>query len=348
MLKVFPVSLDENNDVCPYIQHHHYKYYDVTNLDRCDFIGIYLRFSFRYKFNDNLFNKIVKSKKPWILFDYLEYGAPSWHDRSVEYRTALRIFGYKYVSKCGDMRSYPEFVKLVENLESQNKRIKCYFLRESFKSFDYSECPFPVYPVDYCLAGWDKKPIESLEEFSKRPIELLYNWGNTNHDRMVLHHILYKYGTDKDWNIAETEEQLKKYLEEKNKRIMVLWHRDHHERIEFKKYLPLTKLCVDVGGCGIKCFRNMQSSMYCASIKQLCGIQFAYPWIPSKNCLELEVNDRNRFIPEKNIETIEKYLNDNSSLYEIYKEGVPNAELYDAENYINNYISPKINEYIKR
>jgi len=349
-MKTFATSLDVNNEVCSYITSHHLPYYDETSIDDCDFISVHLRFHFNYEFDKKTYKRIVQSQKPIVIFDYLEYGDPAWHEENAySYLHGDRVFGYKWTAPTGCMLNYPEFVNLINGLKAAQPQIKCYFMREMSKLYDYTQCPFPVYPIDYCLA--DKAlnvEIQSKEDYFKRQIKIMFNWGNTCVDRRIMQWRLYKYCVDKNINIADTEEQLKRHLAEKSSNIICLFHRDYHERIDINQYYAQSKVIIDVGGCGVKCFRNTQSAMYAASTKHICNLQFAYPWEDMFNCIELKVTDRNEILLKESINKIHKCLNsDKDRLYAIYVNGVENARNYISKTYINKYVNPRIYENIK-
>jgi hypothetical protein len=104
---------------------------------------------------------------------------------------------------------------------------------------------------------------------------------------------------------------------------------------------------IDLYGCGLKCFRNVESTRNCLSIKQdPSRLLFTYPWIDGINCITLpNLPDTNLLDHKKAFEIVYDYrYKKHDLLYDIYVKSMEMNQLYSPKNYVPNHIMKHINE----
>ena len=92
----------------------------------------------------------------------------------------------------------------------------------------------------------------------------------------------------------------------------------------------------------MKCFRNPESAIYSASIKQdYTKVKFAYDWIDKINCFMLpNETGSNKLNVTKSVDIIMKLIADNNrnNVYGVYANSFNLAKKYIISNYINDFI----------
>jgi hypothetical protein len=348
-MKVFATGLDSNNNIDGYFPWHIFctGAIEVTKtIKDADCIFICLGLKTTFVFDELTYNSILESSLKIVIFDYTEYGEGSYLDDEYEkFLYGDRIFGWSHAANLGKLRTFPEYKKIITKLEEiPHERIACYFMREMSTRFDYDKCPFPVYPCDYALNNIEVPPLESFEEFKSRRVLLTFNSGSGVSARRRMYGELYVYAAEKDFLVASTEAQVKTYSNY-HRRFLTLLNREGgaDERIDFRPYYKMSKLIMDMAGSGIKCVRNLESAAYAASTKQISRLQFAFPWIHKKNCIEVKTRETNNRVFYKSvIRTIDSYLSNPQELYSIYVKGRENAIKYTSKYYVDKYIVPTI------
>lgn len=207
------------------------------------------------------------------------------------------------------------------------------FTRELLKK-DVSENHLPIdYPCWY-----EAKEIQTKEQFSGRPIDAFYFWGRSHEARLRLHSGIWMAASEKGFSVCDNLTFFEKFVMEEEGRKWVTLNIPHYGRIDIRELLgrqALSKTSVAMPGAGIKTFRHCESSINSVMVKWVDDMAWSFTWNET-NCILTEGG--------KEIENIQKAIN-NPDLYEIYKEGIANCQKYQINNYINNYILPKINEF---
>lgn len=326
----------------------HFASYGLENspIELANIVLFYLTYQHNHVFDHSLANIIRESKKPIAVFDYLEYGGHRWHREEYHYQNL--VLGENYsdpeemtTNSCHPPKDY--YSNLISFLTKNKPSV--YFLREKSVKYKY---PKNVFPIDYCNPDHDEVVTDTLDQFSNRPIDILYNWGFTNHDRGYIYGDLTKLAYERDYHIAHSLEQVKWHLNNKTPRLIALLHNEYYERIphhEMKNLYAKSKATLDIGGCGIKCFRNYESAINNISVKQIADMEHVYPWVDYENCLITPEKKDHYVDTTETLNKIEMILKDKNRAYYIYRMSQSTAIKYRMCNYISSHIMPKITKF---
>ena len=331
------------------IEYGGFKYFseETDNLDNADFVVYIRNYECRqFCFDENIAKKIIEQNKKIIVFDYMEYGAPTVFKENYLYD--YDILGFKTTGILYNqlMRDYADNgKKLIEYFVkfSELNLIHCYFKRELSNFIDLSKSQFPIYSADFMNHEYKINQYLNENEFYNKSIDLFFSWGLSSNDRPKLHGKILQ-NIDKFGEIVMSQKHLDKCFENNIKNLTFLYRAEWYDRIDYKKYIPHSKTMIDLYGAGMKCFRNLESALDAVSFKQDPSLLIhAYPWENGKNCIYLPNKSNNQLDIDMAYDIIHDYTKINQGkLYEIYKESKKTAELYINENYSRNYIYPKI------
>ena len=269
----------------------------------------------RFKFNEEL-----KKLDKYILVEFSEMG---WDWK----------FGDTHVWG-SNTEKFPQFqgeeYKKFDEWVAQNPPLLT-FARELLQK-DVSE---KLIPVDY-PCWYEPTAIDDKRAFDGRPVSAFYFWGRSHEARLRLHGNMWIKASQRGFSVCDNLNYFEKFVfEEEGRKIVSLWI-PHYGRVDVREIIGrqmLSKISIAMPGAGIKTFRNCESSINSVMMKWKDNLAWSYPW-DEANCLLTEEG--------KEIDDIEAALN-NPNLYEIYKAGVANCQRYQINNYITNYIQPKIN-----
>ena len=360
-LKLFVTSMfkdrpNEHFSTCGYTTHAFWKQsvlkygkVEAADVDDCDIICIFVTFLTKdFKFDDELGNKIVKSKKPIVIFDYSEYGG-----HSEDHLDQYNIHGFK-VEYVGLLVG--EYSKLHDYLKENRGQIKCYFKRELSVKNDLSKVPFKVFPLEFVGDVYSKNDDpDTPDQYYDRPCIFNFIWGFSNVSRPFLHGEFLKKLSHFNCIYACSYRQVIKILENKipsNKFIFLVNH-DWYERISSDELMALQKLShvvLDLYGCGLKCFRNVESTANCLSFKQNPSkLVWTYQWEHGVNTVFLPTREGSNIIDEvKSIEIILDFWHGKRHLlYPMYLKSMEMNHLYAPKNYVPNHIIKSIVNSIK-
>ena len=317
-----------------------------SELEKSDVILLFIVWGGdKYIFDKVLASKIETLQKPIVIIDYTEYGGWGAEGRLIEYN----LYGYNLEY---ESLTYKDHKLLHEFLLRNQNLIKAYFKRE-LNHKDTSNVPFKVFPIEYIYDEYtNKSPVQTQEEFLKRPIRCNFTWGHTNISRPILHGKILskieKFYFDFDITFASTFRQCEHRLKD-HSRLFLLNNVDHYERTDketFFEYQFRSQIMIDLYGVGIKCFRNIESTNNCISVKQDPSIlKYTYPWIDKENCIFLPNRPGTTIINEKlSVEILLHYQHPNNQhlLYPIYLKSLEMNELYSPLNYVPNHIIKNI------
>jgi hypothetical protein len=107
-------------------------------------------------------------------------------------------------------------------------------------------------------------------------------------------------------------------------------------------------MILDLYGCGLKCFRNVESSKNSLSVKQDPNqLKYTYEWKDGYNCISLPVNDDMSLNIDKSIKTLLDYRHDKHYLlYDMYLNSVEINKLYAPSHYVQNHLIKNIKSAI--
>jgi hypothetical protein len=275
------------------------------------------------------FNTDLLSLDRYIIANYSEYG---W---DFAWSNGTPIFG-KNIDQDRDLYPGDEWSKFIDFVD---KKPPVLTLQRELLASDVSDT---VKPVDY--PNWNEPyPLQTKEQFEKRPISLFNFWGRSNEQRLRVHAEIWLNASQKGHDVCDNIYYLEKFLTEQNEGNGKRWvslNIPHYARVDVKHILGingLSKLSLSMPGSGKKCFRHTsESPVNSVMVKQADSLAWSYSWKHNVNCIEAR--------PGQEIEAIEQALQ-NPALYYIYREGVALAEKYRPVNYYPDYIEKLIKEH---
>jgi hypothetical protein len=271
---------------------------------------------------DFVFNDALLGIKDYALADFMEYG---WN---VEL-TDTHIWG-KNTADFGDKFSSDEWRKFDDWVAKNPPKIT--FKRELLKK-DVTE---NLVPIEYpCLVL--PPDVQSKEDFNNRPLSTFQYWGRSNENRLRIHGEIWHHASRKGFSVCDNIYYLNGFLQnESGEKWVSLWI-PHYHRIDIKEllfYNGLSKLSLSWPGAGFKCFRSSESPINSTMVMWQNNYAWSYDWNKT-NCILVE--------PQKELEGIDKALQ-REDLYDVYVAGVENCKKYKINEYIKNYIEPKISQ----
>lgn len=324
-----------------------YCEYTTDHLD-ADFSILPIAWEPDYEY-DELINNI--NFKNIIVLDFMEYGCGDI--QHVNYNKTHLLYGIKFDEINNCLSRDPRFKELHINImQYLQDKIRLYFKRELSSKIDLSNLNTKVLPCDYTNIYDEYDPVSS-NEFYNRGLDLLYIWGRSNQDRVKLHGSIFQQMDRFGHNMYTSEKQYDiELIDNKRTNAFLLLHREWYERCDFKKYQFNSKTVIDLYGAGMKCFRNIESSINCVPFKQDPSLQkHAYEWIDGYNCIFLPNldNGSNQLDIAESCNIIEKYTRGDlhNKLYDIYLKSCEINHQYIADKYIKNYFLKHVNENIK-
>lgn len=272
------------------------------------------------------FNPDLLSLDKYVLLDYSEL---YWNSDN----TDTHLFG-KNTSDYPEQFPGDDWKKFDDFVREQPPVV--YFKRELLNK-DRSDF---IHPIDYpCWV--EPPPIQSKEDFNKRPLEVFFFWGRSHEERVSLHSQIWSNSSRNGASINDNVYQIQNFLaEESNPKKWVTLYMPHYSRIDISNLLGIngfSKLSVSLFGAGRKCFRTTgESPVNSLMVMQKSESCYTYEWEHGVNCL---------MFPETKVDVtlLDEFLK-RDDLYEIYCKGVETINRYKIHNYINNHIQPIINK----
>lgn len=329
------------NSFIPEIEKRHslIEHYDASDIETSDAIIFFRSWRKDFVFDKALFQ--LCKRKPFLVFDYAEYGPDSMCNE--EYLTAWDIIGVR-VDEFFSSKWTEEHHKLMNGFFDCS--IKAYFKRELSHVVYNSRQNLNLYPLDYFTHNMPEEIPLTEEDFYKRPLDLFFNWGLSNPERCKFHGKIMTEIERFGHNIFLSMAQYKDSLASKKDHGILLLRSEYCERINPAEIQKQARLVVDLFGCGMKCFRNYESAVDSASIKQDPSILVrAFPWTDRKNCIVLPTT-LNRLNMDDAIDILYEFIRGGRQheLYPIYKESIQHVKKYDSKYYFHNHIYPILNK----
>ena len=288
----------------------------ADSVDKADVVIVAWTWQKDFCADPTLIKSIVNSRKPVIVFDYLE----SQHDFEIFLTRA---------------ENWP-VMQPYKPLEALENSITVYFKRELIRSHVPS-VPYPVYPTDFTTEATNDEEPDSPEAFAKRPIDIFMVWGYSSADRPVLHAELMRRRFSA---LATTLEDIQWMVERKYIGICALLYVPYYRRIplaDLLKYQKLSKLSLSLRGASQKCFRHAESPLNAVMAMQECTTEFAFPWTAT-NCVIMPNLPKPTVNPAYHIDVpgalsaISAALA--TDLHPRYLAGIQNARHYRLQNYV--------------
>lgn len=263
--------------------------------------------------NKFVFNEQLLSLSEYCLVDFCEYG----HDVEI---ADTHFFGKNTDERFFSGDEWKRFDEWVANNPP-----KLYLKRELLQK-DVSDT---VKPIEY--AAWFEPPaIESKEKFDSRPLSVFFSWGYSSEYRRQLHGKIWSDAHKYGYMVCDNLFYLQKFIqhEENEKKwatINIPWYA-RHNMADILNVQAMAKISVSMPGAGKKCFRHSESPLNSVMAMVHDKMAWSFPWVDGENCLSL--------VLEKEIPLLEYHL-DQTSLYDIYVNGVENCRKYYLPNYLN-------------
>jgi hypothetical protein len=315
------------------------EHYDVSDIETSDAIIFFRSWRKDFVFDKALFD-LCKSK-PFLVFDYAEYGFDSMCNE--KYLTAWDIIGVR-VDDFFNSNWTEEHHKLMNHFFDCS--VKAYFKRELSHAVYNSRQNLNLYPLDYFIHGMPDEIPSTEEDFYKRPLDIFFNWGLSNPERCKLHGKIMTEIEKFGHNIFLSMAQYKDSLTSKKDHGILLLRSECYERINPPEIQRQARLVVDLFGCGMKCFRNYESAVHSVSVKQDPTILVrAFPWTDRKDCIMLPTT-LNRLSIDAAIDIIHEVIRGNRQheLYPIYRESIRHVKKYESTFYFEHHIYPILNK----
>lgn len=323
-MKFYPTTLGINVEICNVIVSHFFGQIDISNIEDSDYVALFITNINKWELNINEFNLI--KNKPFVIFDYSEYG----HDS----KNIPHFFGENtdlYLDRINEKK----FVDLDKAL--RNVKIKCYFKRELPKDISIKTY-YPIYPIEYPSVDLINYKIDSLEEYNKRPIDIFFNWGWSNPSRPKLHAAFYELAEKFNYRIISNHLHLVNEKKENPNSILIYSsYSPHHSRLDINSILELqkiSKISISLNGCGVKCFRHSESSFNSLMALQENDLEWTYKWDDENAIVLPNINNSLLIDSDKSIEKMLNLINE-GNLYERYLKCVKTNIIYNKKTYIN-------------
>ena len=99
---------------------------------------------------------------------------------------------------------------------------------------------------------------------------------------------------------------------------------------------------------GRKCSKEPEISYNSVAAIQETNQYYSYPWIDDENSIILPNKTDNQFLidTEKSVDKMLEYIEQPEKLYQIYLNSHKNCLNYRIDNYLTNYIIPKLEKVL--
>jgi hypothetical protein len=354
-LNVFITSLTQGKKYpeftkCGYTHHtfatsiHKYGDVDYSDLESADIVCLFVTFlGDDCKFDDTTAELISKINKPIVIFDYNEYGTHHGRKCIDQYN----LFGYEL--EVNDLNIYDYTSKMHKFLLDNRKLIACYFKRELGRSVDLTNVLFNVYPLEFIADEYTTKAItDTKDQYYDRKCIYNFVWGFSNFSRPHLNGAFLLNMEKFNCKFALSHNQTTYMLEESMDKFIFIANHDWRERVDLNLINSKSMMILDLYGCGLKCFRNVESSKNSLSVKQdPSQLKYTYEWKDGYNCISLPVNDDMSLNIDKSIKTLLDYRHDKHHLlYDMYLNSVEINKLYAPSHYVPNHLIKNIKSAI--
>lgn len=352
-LKVYPTALFKDRDIehfsnCGYTTHTFWKNsiekygnVEVVDIQECDVICLFVTcLGNSYIFDLDKSELIKKYNKPVVIFDFSEYGG---HETTP--LSQYNLYGYK-IEHVGLLEG--DYVHLHAFLIEIQSLIKCYFKRELSIINDLTAIPFKLFPLEFIADEYTFNGIpDTRDEYYSRQCLMNFIWGYSNLSRPHLHGGILQSMELFRSHFALSFRQAIEYLKGSDKFILLVNH-DWYERVDCKSLIDMQKksrMVIDLYGCGLKCFRNVEATNNCLSVKQdPTKLIFTYPWIDGVNCICVPtLNNSNLVDVDSAVKILLTYRHEKQNLlYDLYLNSLETNSKYSPKNYVPNHVIKNI------
>jgi len=299
--------------------------YDGAGLDLVHKLNVEMPILFISRVDGYVFNeKVLELEgKDYCIVDYTELGW-NW---SMEFSHLWGVNTDKF-----DFLQGEEWAKLDAFIKDNPPKIS--FIRELLKE-DYKD---NVHPISYaCFLP--AEPIETFEQFNKRPLQMIFSWGLSHEYRKDLHAQIWQNAGKHGYIVNDNLYYLNNFVQKESNpnkwfTCNIPWY-SRHPMNEFIKINGWAKISVSIAGAGRSCFRHGESPINSAMLMWGDNLAWHEWWEHGKNCIKCKQGEE--------IETILEWLKKPEDLYNVYKNGVETVDKFRFENYVP-YLESLINK----
>lgn len=298
----------------------------VEKVEDADVIFIPVARFDEFKFDPALYD----IKKPWVLFDWCEF---SWSDpMQTSYlwgnnRTSHPSFQNEEWLKFDTfVRNFPPIMVFQRELLEKDRTDK-------------------VLPLDY-LAWLPELGGENEEDFTKRPIEVEFDWGRSHEGRMWLHGAIFENAGGLKYDVISQFEHMDRALQESGRKWLSV-HTPHYARLdvrELQHVVRKSKISVVMPGAGQKTFRCGERALDTIMAMPRHRLAVAYPWNSDNSIVLPEI--KNVINALEACGTLNDAVQDPKHLYKIYCSAMENGLNYRLENYARRWIGGNVERVI--
>lgn len=313
-MKLHLVSPDSQGRIDCSVRDMLLSHLELTNESECDYLAIPVTF-----FPD--FSFVPPPKKPYILFDFLEYGAhwnhPDTHLLGVNPEIADNL-------QSEEWKKFSDWVK-------ENPPV-LYFKRELKKKDRTSH----VQPIEFpCVL--DAHVTDSEEAFNARPIEVFHSWGYSHPSRIQLHADIFTGMAKDGLGIISDFRHFHPYMDhgrqEHTWATIFCPYYARESMANCQWFMDRSKLVTSLWGAGQKCFRMGEASVHSIMVLPEDDLAWAYDWQHGVNCIRLREGHHYEDL---------KAATKRDDLYQIYLNGLETIDRYRVARYVREYIIPTI------
>lgn len=285
----------------------------VGSVLEADVVIVPISFLATYRFNDEL-NKL---KKPYVLLDFCEFG---WDAGDKENR-----FGHSMVQTFGHL-STPDYIRF-DKWVMENPPVLA-LKRELFKRHQTDA----MLPVEF-PCQMEIPPIQTKEEFDKRPLEVFICFGLSHPSRFRLHGEIFQNAHRNGIHVVDDWADEDHFGKRTWATIYSPWYR-RRLMSDVMRWNMMSKISVSLWGAGKKCFRHtMESPVGSILALPSDNLAWAFIWQHGVNCIRLD--DGHEADSLLNATT-------RQDLYEIYRNGQCTVARYCSKRYLDEYIMTEI------
>lgn len=279
MIKVYPTTLDNNVKVCSYLCRcvNRSDRLVHTVLDSCDVVAIHGKFIDKYSFNTELADRIVKSGKPLVVFDYFEYGS-GCHDADYILGELCEV---DYVPEDSDYWAMDKW--MAANL----KKVAVYFRREQPVKTRYTW----TVPIEY-PHFLELPPIVTKDDYvATRTCDILYWFRSTNPTRGEMkQHMGREYRRMNRGYPGYYSTSIYSLL--KSDQCKVCVHQVQTENdLSMETIVAAqmkSKVVISLNGVGVKCFRDSEGTVGSVLARQANNKDWSYNFEAGVHHIDLE------------------------------------------------------------
>ncbi len=280
-----------------------------------------------FKFDE----KMNGIKKPWVLFDWCEFGWDDPMKQSYEWgvgRTEHPAF------RTSDIVKFDQFIEIHPPLLT--------FQRELL----LDDCTDTLLPLDYM--NWlPEYGNDTKEDFIKRQIEVEFDWGRSSEGRMWLHGAIFQQATHLGYEPVSEFCHLEHALRGGNSRAWLSVHTPWYARLDVRQLQDIVRrslITVVMPGAGGKTFRGSERASDAIMAMPRHRLACPYPWNESNSIVLPEI----KTVADAN-EAVQVLANSlmRTDLYEIYCNAMENARNFRPSEYGRRWIAANVEKALK-